>query len=67
MGGITPISLWQLGRMVNEAGNFEPTLLRGISRFEDIDGPPRMGDVSLNSSKLAHFLETTNNEKYPRV
>lgn len=60
MGGMTPISLWQLGKMVNEAGNFEPTLLRGISHFEDIDGPPRMGDVSLNSSKLAHFLETTN-------
>ncbi|MFW5775185.1 MAG: sugar nucleotide-binding protein [Chitinivibrionales bacterium] len=56
-GGPFSLSLFDIGRFVLRRGNYPRGLLCGISRFDEIDGPPRIGDVSLNSDKLSsHHL-----------
>jgi dTDP-4-dehydrorhamnose reductase len=57
-GGPAKVSLFDLGRWVVESGGYSPHLLTTRSRHEEIDGPPRIGDVSLDSSRLIHFLES---------
>ncbi len=52
-GGPFAISLFDIGRYVLRRGDYPRGLLRGISRFDEIDGPPRIGDVRLNCEKLA--------------
>ncbi len=51
-GGNKPISLHELGKWVCEKGNYSEELLNGISRFHEKNGPPRIGNVALDSSKL---------------
>lgn len=52
LGGPKRHSLYDVGRWVLEKGGYNKALLKTISRTEEIGGPPRMGDVSLDSSKL---------------
>lgn len=56
LGGPEPFSLYQIGEWVREKNNYLPGILKGISRFEEKNGPPRIGDVTLNSSKLENLL-----------
>jgi dTDP-4-dehydrorhamnose reductase len=56
LGGPKRHSLFEIGEWVLKNRGYTPSLLKTISRTEEIDGPPRMGDVSLNSSKLLEVL-----------
>jgi len=55
-GGPKPWSLYDIGVHVFEKGAYDPGLFRGMLRHEERNGPPRIGDVSLNSSKLNQAL-----------
>lgn len=54
-GGPDPVSLYGLGRSILARGNYPPTLLTGILRHQERNGPPRIGNVSLNSGKIAEL------------
>ncbi len=51
-GGPRPVTLNQIGQIVNRAGGYAPELLRGCPRHEARPIPPRAGNVSMNSAKL---------------
>lgn len=55
-GGPRPLSLFQIAQVVNRAGGYDPSLLRGIPRREAGPIPPRAGNVSLDSGKLYRLL-----------
>jgi dTDP-4-dehydrorhamnose reductase len=57
-GGPKSMSLYDIGLMVRESGNYSAGLLKRASRLDDIGGPPRVGDVSLNSLKLDRVIRT---------
>jgi dTDP-4-dehydrorhamnose reductase len=57
LGGPKRHSLYEIGRWVLERGGYDKTLLKTISRKEEVGGPPRMGDVSLDSSKLGDVMQ----------
>lgn len=52
LGGKDVLSLFDIGELVLKNGNYSPDLLKSISRFEEKNGPPRIGNVALNSQKL---------------
>lgn len=56
-GGPRSWSLHDIGAYVIEQGGYEPSLLKGILRHEEVNGPPRIGDVSMNSSRYVHRLK----------
>lgn len=51
-GGPRPVTLNQIGQVVNRVGGYDPDLLRGCMRVEAGPMPPRAGNVSMNSDKL---------------
>lgn len=55
-GGEKSWSLHEIGRYVLARGPYSPDLLTGIMRCEERNGPPRIGDVSINSGKLKSHL-----------
>jgi len=55
-GGPKAVSLHDIGRMVIDKGDYPKRLLTTMSRHEEINGPPRIGDVSLNSEKLEKLI-----------
>ncbi len=55
-GGPRRLSLYQIAQIVNRIGGYDPKLLMGIPRVEAGPMPPRAGNVSLDSSKLAVAL-----------
>jgi len=55
-GGKQVLSLYEIGQYVLNKGNYNPRLLNGIYRHEEKDGPPRIGNVALNSSKINAIL-----------
>jgi dTDP-4-dehydrorhamnose reductase len=55
-GGGESWSLHAIGEYVITRGNYPRLLLRGIKRSEEIGGPPRIGEVSLNSTALRTIL-----------
>jgi dTDP-4-dehydrorhamnose reductase len=55
-GGPRPLSLFKIGQIVNRVGGYDPRLLMGIPRRQAGPMPPRAGDVSMDSSKLAAAL-----------
>ncbi len=57
LGGPKPYSLYEVGEWVRNQKNYSEGLLKGISRFEEKNGPPRIGNVALNSSKIESLLE----------
>jgi dTDP-4-dehydrorhamnose reductase len=56
-GGPRPLSLYQIGQIINVCGNFDPNCLLGCMRIEAGPMPPRAGDVTMNSSKLLQALQ----------
>lgn len=56
-GGKRAWSLHEIGSYVMERGGYDPALLRGILRHQEINGPPRIGDVSLNSERCRKRLQ----------
>jgi dTDP-4-dehydrorhamnose reductase len=55
-GGPRRLSLFQIAQIVNRVGGYDPRLLMGCLRHEAGPMPPRAGDVSLRSDKLAASL-----------
>jgi len=50
-GGRRSWSLHEIGEYVIQRGGYDPSLLNGILRHQEVNGPPRIGDVSLNSQR----------------
>lgn len=57
VGGKQGISLHELGKAIIKKGNYPPVLLKRLSRHEEIGGPPRIGNVHLNSAKLEAWFD----------
>jgi dTDP-4-dehydrorhamnose reductase len=55
-GGPRRLSLFQIAQIVNRVGGYAPELLHGCMRIEAGPMPPRAGDVTMDSSKLARAL-----------
>jgi dTDP-4-dehydrorhamnose reductase len=56
LGGPRPLSLYQIGQIVNRVGGYDPSLLKGCLRMQAGPMPPRAGNVSMCSDKLIAFL-----------
>ncbi len=56
-GGPHPLSLFELGNWIRKKGNYPKKLLSGIRRCEEINGPPRIGNVTLNSKHLLNQIK----------
>lgn len=56
-GGSRSLSLFQIAQIVNIAGGYDPELLIGCYRIEAGSVPPRAGNVTMNSRKLANSLK----------
>jgi dTDP-4-dehydrorhamnose reductase len=55
-GGPQRLSLFEIAQIVNRVGGYDPDLLHGCLRVEAGPVPPRAGDVSMDSSRLATAL-----------
>ncbi len=55
-GAPRKLSLFEIAQVVNRVGGFDPKHLQGCPRHEAGPIPPRAGDVSMNSEKLASIL-----------
>jgi dTDP-4-dehydrorhamnose reductase len=58
LGGPDKTSLHEIGQQVLARGGHAASLLKTCSRLEEVGGPPRIGNVHLNSSRLAAALGT---------
>ena len=58
LGAPRAITLYQIGQVVNRVGGHDPSLLMGCLRHEAGPMPPRAGNVSMNSGKLAALFGT---------
>jgi len=56
VGGPRPVSLFEIGERILERGNYNRDALRKWSRADDVNGPPRIGNVHLNSAKTERLL-----------
>ncbi len=56
LGGPRPATLYQIGQIVNRVGGYDPALLKGCPRLAAGPVPPRAGNVSMKSDKLAALL-----------
>jgi dTDP-4-dehydrorhamnose reductase len=56
VGGPRAVSLYEIGERILERGNYRKEALRKWSRKDDVNGPPRIGNVHLNSAKAERFL-----------
>ena len=60
LGGDRRWSLFDIGKYVLDQGGHDPELLHGRMRHQEENGPPRIGDVSLDSRKLRSRIGTEN-------
>jgi dTDP-4-dehydrorhamnose reductase len=51
LGGPRPVSLFDIGKQILEKKKYNKEALKIRSRHDDINGPPRIGNVHLNSHK----------------
>ena len=61
VGGPHAVSLYEIGERILRRGNYRQEALRKWSRAEDVNGPPRIGNVHLDSSKAQRVLGRTFN------
>lgn len=64
-GGPRKLSLYEIAQVVNRVGGYDPDLLMGCLRHEAGPIPPRAGDVSMDSSKLATALAESPFDPWP--
>ncbi|HLA86163.1 MAG TPA: sugar nucleotide-binding protein [Thermoguttaceae bacterium] len=55
-GGPRRLSLYQIAQIINRVGGYDPDALMTIPRIAAGPIPPRAGDVTMDSSKLARAL-----------
>ena len=58
LGGPISVSLHELGQMIISGGGYNGDLLKSLRRHEEVDGPPRIGNVALNSGKIVPYLSS---------
>lgn len=56
VGGPHAVSLYEIGERILNRGNYRQGALRRWSRAEDVSGPPRIGNVHLDSGKAERIL-----------
>jgi dTDP-4-dehydrorhamnose reductase len=56
VGGPLAVSLYEIGERILTRGNYKRDALRKWSRKDDVNGPPRIGNVHLNSTKAERVL-----------
>lgn len=56
VGGPRAVSLDEIGERILKRGNYRKEALRKLSRKDDVNGPPGIGNVHLNSAKAERFL-----------
>jgi dTDP-4-dehydrorhamnose reductase len=56
VGGPRAVSLYEIGVQILKRGNYSKEALRKLSRKDDVNGPPRIGNVHLNSTKAERLL-----------
>jgi dTDP-4-dehydrorhamnose reductase len=56
LGGPRAVTLYQIGQIVNRVGGYDARLLKGCPRAAAGPLPPRAGNVSMASAKLARLL-----------
>lgn len=56
LGGPHAISLYEIGKRILEKGKYKKEALKKWSRSEDINGPPRIGNVHLNSARVEALI-----------
>jgi dTDP-4-dehydrorhamnose reductase len=56
VGGPRAVSLYEIGDRILKRGNYKKEALRKMSRKDEVNGPPRIGNVHLNSEKAERFL-----------
>lgn len=66
-GGPRRLSLYQIAQIINRVGGYRPELLHGCFRKQAGPMPPRAGDVTLDSSKLALALGYAPFDPWPRI
>lgn len=66
-GGPRRLSLFQIAQIVNRVGGYDPHLLQGCWRHEAGPMPPRAGNVTLDSSRLADWLGRDPFCDWPRI
>jgi dTDP-4-dehydrorhamnose reductase len=59
VGGPHAVSLYEIGERILKRGNYRREALIRWSRVDDVKGPPRIGNVHLNSGKAERLLERT--------
>jgi dTDP-4-dehydrorhamnose reductase len=55
-GGPKPASLYDIGQWIIRRGRYDERLLKRCSRMDEVGGPPRVGNVHLNSNKIELLL-----------
>jgi dTDP-4-dehydrorhamnose reductase len=56
LGGPQAISLYEIGKRILEKGKYKKEALKKWSRHDDVNGPPRIGNVHLNSAKIKALI-----------
>jgi dTDP-4-dehydrorhamnose reductase len=56
LGGPQPLSLYEIGKRILEKGKYKKEALKKWSRHEDVNGPPRIGNVHLDSSMVENLV-----------
>jgi hypothetical protein len=56
LGGPLPVSLFDIGKLILDKGNYNMNALKTWSRHDDVNGPPRIGNVHLNSHKTESLI-----------
>jgi dTDP-4-dehydrorhamnose reductase len=51
LGGPDAVSLYEIGKRILNKGKYKKEALKKWSRHDDVAGPPRIGNVHLNSAK----------------
>ena len=65
LGGPLPLTLYEIGQIVNKLGNYDVALLKGSLRKEAKPIPPRVGNVTMDSSKILKLLPPTMIKPWP--
>ncbi len=64
-GGARRLSLFQIAQIVNRIGGYDPDLLIGCYRREAGPMPPRAGNVTMDSTKLAGVIGVSPFDPWP--
>lgn len=55
-GGPEPVSLYRMGEVILGWGDYDPLLLKGMHIHEEVDGPPRVHNVHMDSRPTYDML-----------